>query len=260
VDDLLSLEQITPISTGRTTFAPIAISTDGLQAAIVVQRRRNPGDQYGWAGLASSERADVWLVSTKGGPATNLTHGESDASGFWAPRWSPDGKRLAMLSTRGAACVRIFVWEAGNNAIAPVSQRCTDVGYSTLLARTGESGSFVWRNSITLIATTLPPGELGTVMTGSVGIELFATKHWAAAHRGLQATASIRQAGIGEDQPLSSEEIIEIDVVTASTKVLGSVPYHGQRWIYIAPDWRHAAVLSQIAPEPLKEGQAPSAG
>src|SRR5258708_3007266 len=194
VDDLLSLEQITPISVGWTTFSPIAIPPDGLQAAIVVQRRRNPRDQYGWAGLASSERADVWLVSTKGGPATNLTHGESDASGFWAPRWSPDGKRLAMLSTRGAACVRIFVWQAGNNAIAPVSQRCTDVGYSTLLAGTGESGSFVQRNSTTLIATTLPPAELGTVMTGSVGIELFATKLWAAAHRGLQPTASIRQA------------------------------------------------------------------
>src|SRR5258708_5226798 len=111
VDDLLSLEQIRPASTGWKPFPPIAISPEGLQAAIVVQRKRNPGDQYAWAGLGSVERADVWLVSTKGGPATNLTHGESDASGFWAPRWSRDGKQLAMLSTRGAAWVRIFGWE-----------------------------------------------------------------------------------------------------------------------------------------------------
>ena len=64
VDDMLSLEQITPISLGRTTFAPIAVSPDGLQAAIVVQRKRNPGDQYAWASLASAERTDIWLVST----------------------------------------------------------------------------------------------------------------------------------------------------------------------------------------------------
>src|SRR5258708_36644427 len=199
VDYMLSLEQITPISLGWTTFAPIAVSPDGLQAAIVVQRKRNPGDQYAWASLASAERTDIWLVSTNGGVATNLTHGESDASGFWAPRWSPDGRRLAMLSTRGATAVRIFVWQAANNAITAVSQRGTDVGYSTILAPTGEFGSFVWRDPTTLIATTLPPGELGSALTRSIGIERFATKQWAAAHRGLQPTASIREAGIGAD-------------------------------------------------------------
>ncbi len=260
VDDLLSLAQIAPISVGWTTFSPIAISPDGLYIAIVVQRKRNPGDQYAWAGLASAERADVWLVSTKGGAATNITHGESDASGFWAPRWSPDGRRLAMLSTRGATAVRIFVWQAANSAITAVSQRGTDVGYSTILAPTGEFGSFVWRDPTTLIATTLPPGELGSALTRSIGIERFATKQWAAAHRGLQPTASIREAGIGADEPHSFDEIDEIDVVTSRAKMLGSVPYTGRRWVSIAPDWRHAAVLTQLAAEPMKAGQPPSSG
>ncbi|MGH9744930.1 MAG: prolyl oligopeptidase family serine peptidase [Candidatus Acidiferrales bacterium] len=39
---------------------------------------------------------DVWLVSTSGGEARQITRGGSDMR----PRWSPDGKRIAFLSSR----------------------------------------------------------------------------------------------------------------------------------------------------------------
>src|SRR6201998_4564037 len=39
---------------------------------------------------------DIWLVSAEGGEARQITRGGSDMR----PRWSPDGKRIAFLSSR----------------------------------------------------------------------------------------------------------------------------------------------------------------
>ena len=39
---------------------------------------------------------DIWLVSAEGGEARQITRGGSDTR----PRWSPDGKRIAFLSSR----------------------------------------------------------------------------------------------------------------------------------------------------------------
>src|SRR6185437_12846828 len=46
----------------------------------------------------SGATANLWVVSSKGGGARQLT------SGAWldsSPRWSPDGERLAWISNRG---------------------------------------------------------------------------------------------------------------------------------------------------------------
>ena len=61
-------------------------------------------------------RADIWLVSSRSGERRLLTQGSAQAAGYWCPSWSPDGRRLAMLSTmpegkepRGGDNVRLYV-------------------------------------------------------------------------------------------------------------------------------------------------------
>src|SRR5688572_24810531 len=54
-------------------------------------------------------RADIWLQEAPGRPPRNITNGLSDGSGWWEPSWSPDGQRLAMLSSRGGE-VAIWIW------------------------------------------------------------------------------------------------------------------------------------------------------
>ncbi len=54
--------------------------------------------------------SDIWLVSSDGLSSHQLTHGESDNR----PRWSPDGKQLAFLSSReGTAQVFTISAEGG---------------------------------------------------------------------------------------------------------------------------------------------------
>jgi dipeptidyl aminopeptidase/acylaminoacyl peptidase len=73
------------------------ISPDGSKIAYVHISVDEEKDNY---------RSAIWLADTAGGEPRRLTSG--DARDF-APRWSPDGSRLAFLSTRRGSPPQIYV-------------------------------------------------------------------------------------------------------------------------------------------------------
>src|SRR6267154_1268439 len=97
-DDLLRLEAF---DGGTGTFSPVVISPDGRIIAYVIKRAKTTAGTYSSVHLNDLDHADVWIVDANGGQPRNITHGAADKAGFWAPAWSPDGRLLAMLSTRG---------------------------------------------------------------------------------------------------------------------------------------------------------------
>src|SRR5712692_5037488 len=90
-DDLISLHRISEVQ----------VSPDGKWAAY---RVATPDLQ------ANRSASNLWIVSTAGGPPQQLTRSGRDSR----PQWSPDGKRLAFLSTRDAtAQVYLLSLEGG---------------------------------------------------------------------------------------------------------------------------------------------------
>jgi dipeptidyl aminopeptidase/acylaminoacyl peptidase len=96
----------------------------------------------------NSRQSRIWLVPVAGGAPSPLAHGEGSDS---SPRWSPDGTRLAFLSTRGGSAQ---VWAAdarpGQQAAAPrrITSFPTDVS------------SFAWTpdgRSLVLASDVFPP-------------------------------------------------------------------------------------------------------
>src|SRR5205085_10559229 len=64
------------------------LSPDGRTVAFV----RTQADRE-----ADEDRSTIWIVPVSGGEPRELTTGRNDL----APRWSPDGGRLAFVSKRG---------------------------------------------------------------------------------------------------------------------------------------------------------------
>ncbi|HSN53662.1 MAG TPA: S9 family peptidase [Candidatus Sulfomarinibacteraceae bacterium] len=78
---------------GRTTVAEPALSPDGESVVFTV------GEKATWDG---SRRTSLWLIPSDGGKRRRLTNPAGPSASDWGPQWSPDGARVAFLSSRTA--------------------------------------------------------------------------------------------------------------------------------------------------------------
>ena len=111
-DDVLSLNKL-----GEASLSP-----DGLSVVFVLMRPISEGARFDLGNLQGLDRADIWLCPASGGVPENLTNGAKDGTGFWAPKWSPDGQRLSMLSTRGGR-IHAWVWTRATHTLQMISRR-----------------------------------------------------------------------------------------------------------------------------------------
>jgi dipeptidyl aminopeptidase/acylaminoacyl peptidase len=233
-DDIARLEQ----------FGEIAFSPDGHAIAFVRRRPLMSARSYQQSFLWGDDRADIWLASIDDGRApTNLTMGESDGSGYWLPTWSPDGARLAMLSTKGGDNVQLWVWEKATGHFARLSER----GIAWLA---GRPPGFAWLDNERIVAALLPMGEKPLLMTLEQQAGIVAMREWPKAWSGREATASILDSGGGVDlTPRPQSELEIIDVRTSAARSLAVAPSLRDvaglslRDVTVAPDNCHFAFL-----------------
>ena len=234
-DDILRLEEL----------GDVALSPDGTWLAYVVKRSKLV-TYHKWDFLWGNDRADVWLVPSSGGTPKNLTNGVSDGSGFWLPVWSPEGTRLAMLSTRGGN-VRLWVWEKSSGSLKPLTERGVDTW------DLGDKGP-VWVSDHELFCPVLPEGERPLSMTIEVGAGERAMREWPKAWKGDETTVSVLESGVPVDvakRPQS--QLFWIDAATGAQQIAaGAASFRDLR---LSPDRRYLAFLAQseqMLPDPKK--------
>ena len=86
-EDLFRFEQV----------AEVTLSPDGEWLAFERVRPGNSGKVKALT-IIKQTRTDIWVAPTGGGEPAAVTAGADTGTGFFRPMWSPDGKRLAMLS------------------------------------------------------------------------------------------------------------------------------------------------------------------
>jgi dipeptidyl aminopeptidase/acylaminoacyl peptidase len=237
----------------RQTLRETVLSPDGKWAAIVVERPRKAGEPYERGYLRGLERTDIWLASTDGHKLLNVTRGEAVHAGHWNPVWSPDSKRLAMISTRGGDNVRAYIYDLNSQHLRAGITDGLDLGLRVELVE-ADSSSMVWLNPNQLLLGVLPPGSRPLAMDETERTSRIAAKAIADVKRGRGVTARILDTEAGERfavQP-TNVALVVVDVATNKARVLARVPLVeirlSQRLVSISPDRAYAAIMATDYP------------
>ncbi|HEX6536382.1 MAG TPA: prolyl oligopeptidase family serine peptidase [Gemmatimonadaceae bacterium] len=195
IDDLFIAEQL----------GDVALAPDGASAAVVVQRPMGPRENPAWTFLLGNGRADVWLVSTDGRHRRRITDGRRDGAGYWMPLWSPDGERLAMLSTRGGDNVHLLVWDRTTDSIRTLSGDGVDLLAETRSEVTGMWYPAAWVDDTTLLCAFMSGGDRSRLLDPDVHMQRTAPALWRAQATGTTATASVLRSGTAASLPAGAD-------------------------------------------------------
>jgi dipeptidyl aminopeptidase/acylaminoacyl peptidase len=273
LDDVLDLTRIDHV----------ALSPDGETVAVVVQRAARPGEVYGRTYYElDPTRSDVWLISRRTGERRNLTRGAGAAAGYWCATWSPDGARLAMLSTRaegdeprGGDNVRLYVWARATGALTRLSAAAlmTQTAGGTPMYRIDLRGGadrgtvahrcsdeanapFAWLDNDRLLAVTLPAGAVSGLIDAAARPARHAGETARALREGRRPTATAVGSGaerMPRDARANSATLRTFDTATGAAETIATVPtypFRAELTLSISPDRRRIAVLATLSALP----------
>jgi dipeptidyl aminopeptidase/acylaminoacyl peptidase len=240
VEDLFKLEQI-----GDT-----AVSPDGQEFAVVIKRPMSPAETYKRDFLQDNDHADLYLFPRSGGQPKNLTNGVQDGSGYWNPVWSPDGQRIALLSTKGGDNVRLYVWEKQTGRLKRLAERGVDLSAWT----GGETRSpVVWLNDTQLVCAFMPEGKQPPSFDIELRMQRIATREWPKSEKGVEATASVLESGIEVAETARPHgQLLRIDAQSGEAVELAAGNF---RQLLLSPDKRYLGVVAEtgaIPPSPKR--------
>jgi len=233
VDDLFEIEGV-----GHQFGGPYAFSSDGKQLAYTRVRGKKSLANHKWEWLLDNAGGDVWVKLDPKGSPTNITNGAIDGSGWWAPQWSPDGQKLAMLSTRGDN-VYVWVWDARDKSLKQISQHGVDLDGDM------RDRPFLWLDSDHILCGVLQGAEKTLSMVIELQSSTIAESEWPKVAKGLETTSSAIDSGV---PPKTSErlqsELESINVRTGSVRVL---THSRTRFWQLSPDGTVIAYVKQVS-------------
>jgi dipeptidyl aminopeptidase/acylaminoacyl peptidase len=233
IDDLFEMEDI-----GRYFGGPYAFSTDGKKLAFTRVRAKKTLGNFKWEYLWGNAGGDVWLQESPDKDPVNLTNGATDGSGWWSPLWSPDGSKLAMLSTRGGN-VFLWVWDANTRKLRQVTTRGIDFNGDI------HEVPYLWVDAQHILCAVLPPGEQPVSMKIELQTPQIATAAWPKVTKGVETTVSVLESGVPvnlNDRPQG--DLLLVDAGVGPEKV---VEHGSARRFQVSPNHQAIAFTQQTA-------------
>jgi acetyl esterase/lipase len=208
IEDLFHLEQIGRYFGGAFSFSP-----DGKTLAYVVQRAKATTKNHKQDFLGDNDRADIWLVDLENPIPVNLTKGSVEDVGYWSPAWSPNGKSLGMLSTKGGN-VTLWVWDKTTGNLQQLTQK--GIAFEEIIHR-----PYTWISAEEIICTVLPENEKPWGMIIEQDSPEKAWQGSQIANQGEEVTVSVLQSGVAVNLAERDRKIsIIVNVINRTTKTL----------------------------------------
>lgn len=175
-------------SVGQYFGGPYAFSSDGQQLAFTRVRAKKTLANYKWEYLWGNAGGDVWVQLKPTDAPMNVTNGVDDGSGWWSPQWSPNGTKLAMLSTRGGN-VHLWVWDVETRKLKQLTDRGVDINGDV------HERPYMWVDDTRILCPVLPEGDKPLGMKIELQTPVIASEEWPKTARGKQAAVSVLESG-----------------------------------------------------------------
>lgn len=236
IEDFLNLEEV----------GLVRPSPDGRSIAIEIRRGRSSNAQHfeEWYG---DVRSDIFIVNARDGDIRRLTRGAEEGAGFWSPIWSPDSKKLAVMSNAGGGFSRPAVIDVRSGSIRLLDNRSVNVECNFgALSRRGPGGRIwgVWVNDAQFLTVLLEAGEPDRWKALDNPIAVYGPL-WEKTRAGQASVAvwdSKNLAVSGQNSTLTLSDAIK---KTTSDLVTGAI-----RSVTLSPDRQVVAMILAKSPKP----------
>jgi dipeptidyl aminopeptidase/acylaminoacyl peptidase len=189
----------------------IAWSADGLYAAIELTRPDRA--------LGSEVSSEMGLLDVKSHVLRTLSSNAPRYVGFFNPKWSPDGHRLAFLSVDLNASVQAWIWTVGADAASPLSDLEIRAAFND------PPMAWVGNDQIAVLAW-----DVGAAKSGNLYARILHGRHvvdeWKRAEGSQSPTVSVLESGRYTEQPGPSARLVVFDVQTNTAKTLAHGRMH----------------------------------
>lgn len=273
---------------GMSHIDQVAISPDQGRLAVVVLRPAGSGEHYGRTHYeVDPSRGDIWLIDRRTGERRRITNGLASAAGSWCAQWSPDGTRIAFLSTaaedrepRGGDNVRLYVWDARSGTVRRLSDRAvmnqtrTGSGIWAIsfrgtgddaprLCRTDEDKSpFAWTDNGHILVALRPKGaRSGLYEEYSRALDLPGETRSQIRQGAIPTATKIgsgaERTAIGGVDARAALALVAVDRRDGIREIaVPAYPFRGELAVAVSPDARRVAILASTGLDPLPTGKA----
>lgn len=226
-------------------FGLLRPSPDGTKLIVEIMRPRSqpsrPGDHL-------EARSDLWLLTLGTATLTQLTFGAGDASAAWSPIWSPDGRRIAFLSTAGdgvprARWIDIQTRQSGCFSQSSVN---TEVNFGSRSPYFGDGKVWAaWLNPVSLICALHPDGIVDSAFRAGAADHVY-PRLW---RRNLRGESSVT-VWDSIEAPVCDREIRLVRMSTESAAQEFEIAAGAIRAVTLSSDHRRAAVVFAVSALP----------
>ncbi len=236
---------------------PIDITSDGNWIAYNTQNREQyeggGGDSlYSKTGvIIEMAYGTVWVTNTRTSEHRNLTH---DWGSSWAPRWSPDGTRLAFFSDRMGKPY-LYVWDRESDDMQEFASETVRTFFGFEVPKWTPDGRFVLFKSVSSADAPISDesAQDESQVSPKTSQETSFVEVWDLPKRRFKQREIESENGqLEENQHKTKKTELIVDLVIADTKTgktFSLMKGYEIRSFDIAPNGEQVAVMVNLGPE-----------